>query len=249
MPSDPTSSGPATIDIWSWCLDQSFADQADAERLLSEDEHVRAERFLTARDRQRYIVGRAGLRRILSGYLDMPPETIRFTYNSWGKPELVLTTGNKLHFNLSHSAGEALLAVSRDVEIGIDIEEIRPLQEDVASHFFSAAECAELGALAEPDRLTGFYRCWTRKEAFVKGHGAGLSIPLDSFDVSIRETEGQRLLLRMDTDTGSLGDWALLNLHVVDGFCGALATFSAGRDVSVNYRSRLAWSANIASMT
>lgn len=248
MPSDPGSAGPVAVDIWNWSLDQSFADPAHAHALLSGDERGRAQRFLKDVDRRRYVVGRAGLRIILSTYLGIDPRAVRFGYNDWGKPELDLADRGRLHFNLSHSAGEAMLAVSAHARVGIDIEEIRPLQEDIASRFFSASECAALAALPGGERLAGFYRCWTRKEAFVKAHGAGLSVPLERFDVSIEAVEGQRLLRHLDRDIGLLSEWALLNLDVVDGFSGALAVCSAGREVTVHYRRRAAWSANMASM-
>lgn len=248
MPSDPGSTGPVAVDIWSWSLDPSFVDIADALALLSGDERDRAHRFLKDIDRRRYITGRAGLRRILATYLGIEPRAVRFGYNNWGKPELDLADRSSLHFNLSHSAGEAMLAVSAHAEVGIDIEEIRPIEEDIASHFFSGFECAALAALSDGERLVAFYRCWTRKEAFVKAHGAGLSVALDSFDVSLETGEGQHLLERLDRDIGRRSDWALFNLDVVDGFCGALAVSAAGRDVKVHYRSRSAWSANMASM-
>lgn len=248
MPNDAPSPGPVEVDIWTWSLDQAFDGESEAQVLLSEDERLRGERFLRAADRRRHVFGRAGLRLVLAGYLDMPARTVRFSYNAWGKPGLTPADGESLHFNLSHSAGEAVLAVSRDAEMGVDIEEVRPIEEDVARHFFSAAEYADLVALPVRDREHAFYRCWTRKEAFVKAHGAGLSVPLDSFDVSIHEIAGQDLMLRLDPTIGSLSDWGLVNLDVRHGFCGALAVHSTGRDVKVCYRNRLAWSANMASM-
>lgn len=249
MPSEFRSAGSVAVDIWNWSLDQSSEADADVHALLSEEEQLRADRFMREIDRRRYRIGRAGLRQILGRYLGIEPSAIRFAYNNWGKPELDLGDRAGFHFNLSHSAGEALLAISPHAELGVDIEEIRPLQEDVASHFFSSCECVALAALPDAERLAGFYRCWTRKEAFVKAHGAGLSVPLDGFDVSLNVEGGQRLLKRLDGGIGLLSDWALLNLDVVDGFCGALAVCSAGRDVIVHYRRRLAWSANMASMT
>ena len=250
MPSVVRSAGPVAVDIWNWSLDEAFADAAEACALLAVNERERAERFLRDIDRRRYSMGRAGVRLILATYLGIEPSAIRFAYNSWGKPQLDLgNRAERVHFNLSHSAGEAVLAVSRQAEIGIDIEQIRPLEEDVAGHFFSRPECAALAALPADEQLAGFYRCWTRKEAFVKAHGAGLSVPLHGFDVSLNAEDGQHLLQRLDQDIGLLSDWALLNLDVVKGFHGALAVCSAGRNVVVHYRSRSAWSANIASMT
>jgi 4'-phosphopantetheinyl transferase len=250
MSSDATSIGPVEVDIWSWSLDQSVADDADAEALLSDDERDRAARFVKEVDRRRYVAGRGGLRRILASYVECDPMVLSFIYNDWGKPALTPEGPAGLHFNLSHSAGMALLAVCSQAEIGVDIEEVRPLKEDVVSHFFSAAECSNLSALPDDDRLVGFYRCWTRKEAFVKAHGAGLSVPLNSFDVSLGHDPDQErcMLRRLDPEIGSRAVWTVRNLDVIDGFCGALAVHSGGRRVQVRYRSRRDWSANIASM-
>lgn len=249
MSSIPSAAGPVAVDIWNWSLDQNPEVDADAQALLSEEERLRARRFLREVDRRRYIVGRAGLRKVLGTRLGIEPEGLRFAYNSWGKPEIDLGDPTGLYFNLSHSAGEAVLVLSAHADVGVDIEEIRPIEEDVASHFFSPSECAALAALPVGEQLAGFYRCWTRKEAFVKAHGAGLSVPLDGFDVSLEMEKGQHLLTRLDREIGLLSDWTLLNLDVSDGFCGALAVCSGGRDVLVHYRRRLVWSANMASMT
>jgi 4'-phosphopantetheinyl transferase len=248
MSNDPPFQDAVAVDIWTWSLDRAFDDEREARDLLSEDERVRGERFLRVVDRRRHVFGRAGLRLVLAGYLNRPAQTIRFSYNAWGKPGLILEDGESLQFNLSHSAGEAVLAVSPDAEMGVDIEEVRAIEEDVARHFFSAAEYAELAALPVHERANAFYRCWTRKEAFVKAHGAGLSVPLDSFDVSIHKTSGKDLMRRLDPNIGLLSDWGLVNLDVMHGFCGALAVHSGGLDVKVCYRNRLAWSANMASM-
>ncbi|MCJ8518623.1 4'-phosphopantetheinyl transferase [Pseudorhizobium tarimense] len=248
MRSDVQPAASIEVDVWTWSLDAPLADCSGLYQVLSDDERVRAERFLRDVDRRRYIVGRAALRRILGAYLGIDAKSICFVYNSWSKPELDLLNDAKLSFNLSHSAAEAILAVSAHAVIGVDIEEIRPIEDDVERHFFSSAECHSLAALPQSERIGGFYRCWTRKEAFVKAHGAGLSVPLDSFDVCLAE-KGRRLLKRLDPHIGLLTDWTLLNLDVADGFCGALAIHSKGRNVEIRYRSRLDWSANMASIT
>lgn len=248
MPTDPMSIHPIEVELWSWSLDPDAVSVGAAHALLSDDERARAARFVKGIDRRRYIVGRAGLRRVLADYLDADPRDLRFDYNEWGKPKLHPDLQSVFRFNLSHSAAEAVVAVSEQADLGVDIEEIRPLQEDVASHFFSAAECAELANVLEAERLDAFYRCWTRKEAFVKAHGAGLSVPLQSFDVSLTAQEDRGLLVRLDHGIGSLDAWEVVNLDVAPGFCGALAVRSQGRDVRLRYRNRLAWSANMASM-
>lgn len=240
---------PIEVELWSWSLDQETLTVVAAEDLLNEDERARAMRFVKDVDRRRYIVGRAGLRRVLASCLQANPRDLHFGYNAWGKPMLGANHQAGLHFNLSHSAGEAVLAVSAHADLGVDIEEIRPLQEDIASHFFSSTECAELAAFPEPERLAAFYRCWTRKEAFVKAHGAGLSVPLQSFDVSLSAKNRHGLLKRVDEEIASIDLWEIANLDVADGFCGALAVRCEGRELKVRYRNRLPWSANMASIT
>lgn len=235
MPVNEISTACVEVDVWRWSLDQEPLLVLDAESLISRDECKRADRFIRPIDRSRYIAGRAGLRHILSTYLERDPANLSFTYNAWGKPELAGATS--LHFNLSHSADHALLAVCTMAPIGVDIEDIRPLQEDVASHFFTTVECEDLACLPEADRLNGFYRCWTRKEAFVKAHGAGLSLPLDSFDVSLELHQDASMLRRLDSSIDVLDAWTLRNLDIGTGFCAALAVRSLGRDVIIRYRS------------
>ena len=224
------------IDIWNWSLDHPVGDENTAGAILSDDERARAARFIRPRDAKRFLAGRVQLRNILGQYIGLAPSEIIFSYGINGKPELVWGGSTALHFNLSHSAGQAILAVSRRFHLGIDIEEIRPISEDVAGHFFSPAEYADLQALPLADQISSFYRCWTRKEAFIKAHGAGLSLPLDCFDVSLADNAGQTLLRRLDPLVGRAEDWALLNLDVDKSFCGALAALTFGEDVVLRYR-------------
>ncbi len=144
MQRDVNAIEPIEVDIWTWSLDQPTDDDSHATNLLSGDERDRSGRFVKDIDRRRYIAGRRGLRRVLASYLDMNPGDLSFRYNEWGKPALAVDGLKDLHFNLSHSADTALLAVCAQTEIGVDIEEIRPLEEDVAGHFFSSAEYSTL---------------------------------------------------------------------------------------------------------
>ncbi|OAP48716.1 4'-phosphopantetheinyl transferase family protein [Sinorhizobium americanum] len=227
--------GPSTIDIWQWSI-AAEATQAEAHLpLLSAVDRARASRFIHAHDRHRFIVGRAGLRLVLSRYLHIPPARIGLAYNAFGKPRIAAAMVPELHFNLSHSADVAMLAVSDHYPVGLDIEEIKPLKEDVATHFFSPRECAELAALPAEHYLAGFYRCWTRKEAFVKAHGAGLSLPLDAFDVTVGATEPPRLE-RLDGDMDAPSNWSLLELMAPENFHGAVAALTIGNTVRLRYR-------------
>lgn len=227
--------GSSPVDIWCWELDRLPAELAAWRPLLSVDESARAARFVFDRDRDRYIAGRAVLRRILGRYLAKDPADLRFCYNGFGKPWLVGERAWSLHFNLSHAGGVAALAVSHLHEIGIDIEERKPLKEDIARRFFSAAEYRQLRQLSGQDHLEAFYRCWTRKEAFVKAHGEGLSLDLASFDVSLLKEETPRLL-RLAGDIDAPSQWRMANLDVGPNLAGAVAAWTGGAALSLRYR-------------
>lgn len=223
------------VDIWRWDLDRPAAELATLRPLLSQDENARAARFVFDRDRNRFIAGRAVLRRILGRYLAKEPESLRFSYNGFGKPWLTGERAWSLHFNLSHAGGVAALAVSHLHEIGIDIEERKPLKEDIARRFFSAAEYGELRELSGRDYIEAFYRCWTRKEAFVKAHGEGLSLNLASFDVTLLQGEAARLL-RLAGDAEAPMHWRMANVSVAPHLAGAVAARTGGAEISLRYR-------------
>ncbi|MBB5574500.1 MULTISPECIES: 4'-phosphopantetheinyl transferase family protein [Rhizobium] len=228
--------GPDLIDVWTWSLDAPSSSLDEFAALLSAEELARAARFVRERDRHRFIVGRGRLRSILGRYLDLSPQKVTFTYNDHGKPSVALPDGAPIHFNLSHSADLAALAVSDRYELGIDIEEIRFLKEDIAGRFFSRKECLTLQALPPEAYLDGFYRCWTRKEAFVKAHGEGLSLPLDSFDVTFDWSSEPRLE-RLDGDPDAPFNWRILELETPVTFAGAVLALTKGRPVGLRYRS------------
>ena len=154
---------------------------------LTPDEICRAERFYFQKDRDHFIVARGLLRSILSRYVDMPPNRLQLCYSPCGKPALAKTSnGQNIRFNLSHSNGLALYGITRDREVGIDIEYITAdfpgLQ--VAEQFFSPREVALLRALPAPARRKAFFTFWTLKEAYVKCRGEGLTLSLTHLDVS-----------------------------------------------------------------
>lgn len=169
--------------VWRIRLDQQLAVMCLLWEMLSDDERARAAQFRFARDRDRFIVAHAALRSILSGYLGIAPSSVRFRTSAYGKPAIDGTPF--LRFNLSHSGDLALCAIAGEREVGVDIEQIRSDLdwEGLARRFFSAEEVAALEALDPGDRLEGFIRCWTRKEAYLKARGEGLALPLDSFSV------------------------------------------------------------------
>jgi 4'-phosphopantetheinyl transferase len=209
---------------------------------LSPDERTKAERFCFPRDRDRSIAARAVLRLILSRYLDVKPAHLRFCYNPFGKPALTGEPGaDALHFNMSHSGELALYAVTREHEIGVDVEHVREdfASEQIAKRFFSPSEVAMLHALPLNMRTRGFFNCWTRKEAYIKARGEGLSLPLDWFDVSLTPGEPAALLRvgdgKAEVEDEIAGDgkleasrWSLRELSPGPSYAAAIAVQGYG---------------------
>jgi 4'-phosphopantetheinyl transferase len=212
------------IDLWRWTLQVPETTITSLRNLLSPDEIARAERFIRPIHGGRYIAGRGRLRQIISSYLGRDPVALEILTDEYGKPFVASGPTGGLHFNLSHSQDQALLAVSRDLPLGVDIEMIRPIEERV-ERIFSPAEQQDLASLSGADWTIGFYNCWTRKEAFVKALGHGLSLPLDDFDVSLRPGEPARLI-RLRADPDAPKRWKLIPLEVEPRFAGALAVAS-----------------------
>jgi len=192
---------------------------------LSAEERARAERFHFARDRQRFVGTRGLLRGLLGRYLGIEPFALRFAYGPRGKPSVMAGPGpGRMRFNVSHSGGLALLAFAWDRELGVDIELERPVPEadSIARSHFAPAERAALSRLTPAERPRAFFRCWTRKEAFIKATGDGLSRPLDAFEVTLAPGEPARLL-RVEGDAREARRWWLEDLEPATGFAGALA--------------------------
>jgi 4'-phosphopantetheinyl transferase len=192
--------------------------------LLSENERKRAARFAFAADARRFIVARARLRRLLGARLGVRPEAVELVYGARGKPALANASSCSLRFNVSHCADLAVYALSSGCEVGIDVEAIRPLPDadDLAARFFSPREQADYRALRRRERPLGFFQCWTRKEAFVKALGEGLSHPLDSFDVSLAPGAPAEFL-RIEPGPRADRRWLLTSFSPAQGFVAAVA--------------------------
>jgi 4'-phosphopantetheinyl transferase len=192
-------------------LDADTAAVREAATVLSRDERRRARRFARPRDSRRFTVARAALRRCLGDRLGVPPQTIEFAYGAHGKPCLGgRHTGADLRFNVSHCDDVAALAFATGGEVGVDIEALRavPDAEAITGYLGSAAERHAWKSLSKRQKLRGFFNWWTRKEAFVKARGAGLSLPLDTFDVSFVPGAPARLL-RVADAAGEVSGWSL----------------------------------------
>ena len=216
------------IHVWLAALAPSEPSIAAWQGLLSTDEQARAERFTFADHRRRFVFARAVLRLILARYTTIEPARLEFVYGPHGKPRLAdKQNGTDLQFSVSHSDELALYGVTRGRRIGVDLERVRPdLGHDeikqMAERFFSPREAATILAAPPQQRRETFLRCWTRKEAYVKATGKGLSLPLDQFDVSM-DSEDQAALLRTDWDPEEAGRWTIAPPNSVPGHVAALA--------------------------
>ena len=196
--------GARAVHVWRCDMDVR-RDTVDWYRsLLTSDELERAARFRVARDRERFVTCRGVLRQLLAGYRGVvDPRAIRLAYGASGKPSLADSggTGGALRFNVSHAGGLALLAFTRSVELGVDIErehDLPDLEPMMRSHF-APGERQAIGVIKSPvQRRAAFFRCWTRKEAILKALGVGLGLALDSFEVSVTATSPVRLRWRTD---------------------------------------------------
>ncbi len=210
-----SETGLDTVHLWTFPLCRGEADYA----LLSGEEKQRANRFHFDIHRNRFIAGRAQLRRILGGYLGTSPEEITLTYGRSGKP--TITAPVPLEFNLSHTGDLAALGVA-GFGIGVDIEQIREIDRDVAQRFFAADEVAALFGLPGEQWNEAFFSCWTRKEAYVKASGEGLMVALDSFSVSLAPGKPAELL-RVESQPEEPAHWQFVSFVPAPGFMGAIA--------------------------
>ncbi|MFC2045944.1 4'-phosphopantetheinyl transferase family protein [Chloroflexota bacterium] len=217
--------GNGEVHVWRASLDLPASRVQSLQHTLAADELTRADRYYSWQDSERFIVARGLLRAILSRYLDMAPDHLRFCYGPRGKPKLDKETGGEaLRFNVTHTQGLALYAVAHGREVGIDVERIRPelVDGDIAERFFSPREVAALRTLPVALRPESFFNCWTRKEAYTKARGDGLSLPLKQFDVSLAPRE-PAALLSTKGDPLEAARWSLWALHPGPGYVAALA--------------------------
>jgi len=235
MPDRPLL-GARDVHVWRVSLDQPPAIAEGFCQLLSVDEQARAARFHFERDRQHFIVARGCLRTILARYLEIDPSEIQFTYTPYGKPELSPSTSQEqpLNFNLAHSGAFALYAFTQTGEIGVDLEYVRPefAGDDIAQRFLSSDEVARLTELDASVRHEAFFNCWTRKEAFIKAKGIGLSLPLDQFDVTMAPGE-PATLLRTRWDESEATRWSLKAIDMGPSYVAAVAV--ASRDWQLTF--------------
>lgn len=225
VPPPDVALGRGEIHVWRASLDRGRDETGRLFGTLDQEERARAARFAFERHRRRFTVARGVLRNILARYLSLRPGEIIFQHNEYGKPSLKAGAGGTpLHFNVSHSEEMALYALSADLEVGVDVEYVRRdmATAEIAEQFFSPAEVNAFRGLPEHLWLEAFFNCWTRKEAYIKALGKGLSHPLGVFAVTL--APGQPAALLHDkTDPEGAGRWSLRELQVGPGYAAALA--------------------------
>lgn len=224
---------PMSVHVWLANFNDLSAIHKEPQKILLADELEHAAKFKNEKHANDFSMARMVLRIILGRYLNVEPNKIIFSYNDYGKPFLK-GYSHQLHFNLSHSAGVALYIFSYDFEVGIDIEHIHPIENllEIAKDFFSNQEFQELSELSIDKRLNSFFKCWTRKEAFIKALGNGLTHPLDKFEVSLKPNE----IAEFTSIYGSKNlakEWSLFSMQPLENYEAAFCF--KGKTSAVNY--------------
>ncbi len=236
-PAKEVDAKPRTREVHLWSVDLHPAEDkvAALRRLLTPEEIQRSERFKFDRHRRRFIVRRGALRRLVGAYLDQDPAAVSFAEGEKGKPFVPQsgTPADVLHFNLTDSKDLAIYAFTRGAELGVDVEILRPMPDalDIAEHFFAADEREDLRRVPEADRADAFFNCWTRKEAYIKAIGEGLSEPLDRFCVTLTPGQPARFV-HLGGDPQRAADWTLYHMLPEPGAVGALALEGGGWQVT-----------------
>lgn len=219
----PPSRERGVVEVWRVCLSGLPEDVARLAPTLSPSESDRAHRFRFERDRLRFVAGRGLLRLVLSYYLDTPPAELKFTYGQFGKPALAPPSDQSgASFNVAHSGDLALFAVAHGRRVGVDVERVQPDGDlgSVARHFFSAREFTSLSALPVAARARGFFDCWTRKEAYTKARGEGVSFPLERFSVGF--SSAADAALEVEGEPSESSHWRVRPLDLGALYAGAL---------------------------
>lgn len=216
------------VHLWRATLSSGPADLMELRSVLSPDERARADRFRAVGDRARFVAARGALRRILARYTGERPEDLIFSYGRWGKPRLEpAARANPIEFNVSHSGQIVLIAFAVGRRLGVDVEEILPMAENderLSRSWLSELELSEMSTMDAPARTQAFYSLWTRREAYLKARGEGLSLPPECVEVS-GESE---LPLEALSESESSRVCSLRNLEIGPGYAAALAVEGHG---------------------
>ena len=229
-PPESLSLDAGQVHVWRICLEQDDEVLDRFRRILQPEELDRAGRFRFERLQRHFVAARGFLRYVLARYVAANPDELRFSYNAYGKP--TLAGGRSLQFNMSHSHEVALVAVTRAAAVGVDVEHIRSdfASDEIATRFFSRLEVETFSSLPKEEQVAAFFRCWARKEAYIKAIGKGLSQPLDGFDVTLAPDDPAALLRRGEEDTLT---WSMSDIDVGPDYASALAVEGAISDIAL----------------
>ena len=220
-----TSLGTNEVHLWLVDLVRPHIAAADFCSHLSESELSRYRQIRSDHDRLRFAASHSILRIIIGIYLRIAPSDVRYVTNSFGKPMLANGAGlTGFFFNLSHSADRIALVFARSALVGVDIEKLDSAIDysGIARDFFSHHEAQAILSCPPSEQIGAFFRCWTRKEAYIKAIGMGLSVPLTSFVVSVDDSPGP-FLVRESGDLRPKLGWSIVSLGMENGYYGALA--------------------------
>ncbi len=229
IPNHFPQANPDEVHVWRVALEGIDALTNDLFAILSVDEEARARRFNRERDGARFATMRTALRDLAATYIKTDAAALSFVYNDYGKPDL---DSQHLRFNVSHSGDLGLIAFHPDRLLGVDVERHRERleAEKIARRYFSPAEVTALFSLPNSEQKAAFYRCWSRKEAYIKARGEGLAVGLDSFDVSLGPDDAP-MLLNARGGQEEVQRWALHALPMEEGYAGALVVEQPEVDV------------------
>jgi 4'-phosphopantetheinyl transferase len=216
---------PGDVHVWVTHINRPPNDIHRANAYLSSEERDKAQRFHFSADAERHIIGRALARRLVGHLLEVQPTALHFREDTFGKPQIVDAQNSRgLRFNISHSGDLVLVALTLGREVGVDVEQIDPTVEleEIAAHMFCPGERDDLMSLPPDQKLRGFFRCWCRKEAFIKASGKGLAMPLDQFDVALRRAEPV-VVAAPRADATEQKQWTVRDLDVGPSHAAAVA--------------------------
>jgi 4'-phosphopantetheinyl transferase len=215
--------GEHEVHLWSASLERP-ADEVDRlAQVLTAEERERAARFKHRQPHDHFVLARGTLRLLLARYLGAEPATIGFRFGPQGKPYLAEPAWSWLQFNISHSHGLALYAFTRHIEVGVDVEQVRPFNDlAFAERFFTPGEVESLRLVAPERRTEVFFHAWTRKEAILKATGEGIAYGLEHVEVTVSPEEPPRIV-RLNGDSQPGAHWFLCALVPASGYVGALA--------------------------
>ncbi len=230
--SSPPQLSEKDIHVWTLRTRAPGCVVAKFEPLLDPDERARAARFRFSQVRESFVMARGFLRTLLGHYVAADPRGIRFDYGSKGKPALASASG--IQFNLADSGDMAAIAFTVDCQIGIDLEQIRQLPdlELIAERFFCSEEVTEIMSLSPAVRERAFFRGWTRMEAYIKATGEGLSLPLDSFRVTVQPDASARLI-HLGGDREAAEAWTLHDLYLASDYAATVAYQDRKRSLAI----------------